>query len=177
MRVISGKYKGKKFFPPKKFPSRPTTDMSKEALFNIIDSKVYFEDLAVLDLFAGTGNISLEFLSRGVKRVVSVDESFIAYKFQNKIQKEIAADNWNILKQDAFKYISMIEQKFDLIFADPPYGLEGAEDLPSLIKERDILEKDGMLIIEHGHETTFVGTPYFVEVRNYGGVFFSLFSL
>jgi 16S rRNA (guanine(966)-N(2))-methyltransferase RsmD len=177
MRVISGKYKGKRFFPPKKFPSRPTTDLSKEALFNIIDSKVYFEDLNVLDLFSGTGNISLEFLSRGVKKVVSVDESFVAYKFQNKIQKELNEDNWHILKQDAFKYIALLEQRFDLIFADPPYGLKGVDMLPIQIKDNNILEEDGMLIIEHGQETSFVDTPYFVEVRNYGGVFFSLFKL
>lgn len=177
MRVVSGKYKGKRFFPPKRFPSRPTTDMAKEALFGIIDSKVYFEKLDVLDLFSGTGNISVEFLSRGVGKVVGVDQNMKAIRFQRKLCDELDEKNWQIIKHDAFNYIELSAQKFDIIFADPPYGLPGSEKLPELIFEHGLLVEDGLLVIEHGNEVSFKGSPNFKRTRNYGGVQFSFFEL
>lgn len=176
MRIISGKFRGKKFFPPKGFPSRPTTDAAKEALFNILDSRMYFENLDVLDLFAGTGNISFEFLSRGVGRVVSVDKHAVSHNYLLKLRAETKLDNWQIIRQNAFTYIQNCPAKFDLIFADPPYGLNGVSSLPDKICELGLLVDDGTLIIEHGSENNFQGSTNFKETRNYGGVQFSFFE-
>lgn len=176
MRVISGKYRGKNFFPPKGFPSRPTTDAAKESLFNILDSRMYFEKLDILDLFAGTGNISIEFLSRGVGTVLSVDSHSVSHNYLLKLREEFKAENWQITRQNAFSFVETCKQKFDLIFADPPYGLDGVENLPTQVFELGLLVDDGTLIVEHGHETSFSGHPYFKEMRNYGGVMFSFFE-
>jgi 16S rRNA (guanine966-N2)-methyltransferase len=177
MRVISGALKGKRFFPPKKFPSRPTTDMAKEALFNIVDNKVYFERLDVLDLFSGTGNISVEFLSRGVGKVISVDSHGISVRFQEGLKAEFKLDNWMILKKDVMEYLPQAIGQFDIIFADPPFDFKGIVDLPKLIFDNNLLVDDGMLIIEHGQETDLTSLPNHQETRNYGGVHFSFFSL
>ncbi len=176
MRVISGKYKGKRFSPPKKFPSRPTTDMAKEALFNILDARVYFENLEILDLFSGTGNISLEFLSRGVGKVESVDSNFISCKFQKKLREEVGIDNWQIIQEDAFDYLKSRPFKWDIIFADPPYGSVSLEQLIDDIFINNRLVNDGMLIIEHGQESDLSEIPKFKEMRDYGGVYFSFFE-
>jgi 16S rRNA (guanine966-N2)-methyltransferase len=175
MRIVSGKYKGKRFSPPKKFPSRPTTDFAKESLFNILENQLYWEDIKVLDLFAGTGNISIEFLSRGANAVLSVDSHSLCIRHLNKMQEELDDDNWQILRKDAFRFIQDNGSKFDLIFADPPFGLKGVEQLPDMIFEANRLNEDGLLIIEHGQETDFSHHARLDEVRNYGGVFFSFF--
>ncbi|NOQ71963.1 MAG: methyltransferase domain-containing protein [Crocinitomix sp.] len=176
MRVINGKYKGKRFVPPKKFPSRPTTDMAKEALFNILESKVYFEKLDILDLFSGTGNISLEFLSRGVGKVVSVDSHFVSWRFQLKTAESLNDKNWQALKQDAFVYLEKTIQKFDIIFADPPYGFEDLDKIPAMVFEKNVLVDDGMLIVEHSSRTSMAGLPHYRQTRDYGGVSFSFFE-
>ena len=176
MRIIGGKYKGKRVQSPKKFPSRPTTDMAKEALFGILDSRYHWENKDVLDLFAGTGNISLEFLSRGVQSVLSVDVHPIAIKHLNKILKEWEIVNWSILKKDAIKFITAAHQKFDIIFADPPFALKNLPELPDLIFSSDLLNQEGIFILEHGRENDFQQHPYFTEMRNYGGVVFSFFE-
>ncbi len=176
MRVISGKYKGKRFSPPKKFPSRPTTDMAKEALFSILDAKVYFENLDILDLFSGTGNISLEFLSRGVGKVISVDSHFVSWKFQQKTADSLNEPSWQVLKQDAFTYLENTNQQFDIIFADPPYGFADLEKIPAMVFEKNILVDDGMLIVEHSSRTSLKGVPHFKKSRDYGGVSFSFFE-
>lgn len=177
MRIIGGEYKSRRFSPPKNFPSRPTTDFAKEALFNILENKIDFEDTKVLDLFAGTGNISVEFLSRGSKDVLSIDSNFISFKFMKKTFYDLAEPKWKILKQDVFKFIPKLELKFDLIFADPPFGLKGVEDLPDIIFKNEILIEDGILIIEHGRETNYEEHPNFHEIRKYGGVNFSFFYI
>lgn len=177
MRVISGKYKGKRFAPPKKFPSRPTTDMAKEALFAILDAKVYFEKLDVLDLFSGTGNIGLEFLSRGVGKVISVDKHPVSTHFQQKTADELKVTNWHILRQDAFQYLENSTQKFDIIFADPPFAFTEFEKIPALVFAQNLLVDDGVLIVEHGERNeTLKGLPGFKQTRNYGGVSFSFFE-
>ena len=176
MRVISGKYKGKRFYPPKKFPSRPTTDMAKEALFSILESKVYFEKLDILDLFSGTGNISLEFLSREVGQVISVDSHFVSWKFQQKTAETLGDPAWHVLKQDAFVYLENTIQKFDVIFADPPYGFAELERIPAMVFEQNTLVDDGMLIVEHSSRTSMKGLTNFKRSRDYGGVTFSFFE-
>ena len=177
MRVIRGKYKSRRFSPPKNFHSRPTTDFAKESLFNILDNRIEMEGIDVLDCFAGTGNISLEFLSRGAHSVLSIDSNFNAYKFIKKTQAELKEPLWQVMKQDVFKYIPKITQTFDLVFADPPFALKDILALPSLILESGCLKANGDLIIEHGKETDFSEHPNFREIRNYGGVNFSFFNL
>ena len=176
MRVISGKYRGKRFYPPKKFPSRPTTDMAKEALFSILDAKVYLEKLDILDLCAGTGNMSLDFLSRGVGQVVSVDSHFVSHKFQQKTAESLNDKAWHVLKQDAFVYLENTNQKFDIIFADPPYEFAELDKIPAMVFEKQVLVDDGMLIVEHSSRTSMKGLPFFKQTRDYGGVSFSFFE-
>jgi 16S rRNA (guanine966-N2)-methyltransferase len=176
LRVVSGKYRGRRFNPPKKFPSRPTTDMAKEALFNILENKYEWDNLKVLDLFSGTGNISIEFLSRGVKEVVSVEKHHICIRHLNKLKTDFEVTNWSILKKDAFKFISDFPLKFDIVFADPPFDHEETKNLPDLIYASDILTSEGVLIIEHGRENSFKSHPKCSDTRNYGGVFFSIFG-
>lgn len=176
MRVIGGKYKGKRFVPPTNFPSRPTTDFAKEALFNIIENRYDLEDLSVLDLFSGTGSIGMEFLSRGAKNVLSIDNHFVSFKFLKNTQESLSDKNWQVRKQDAIRYLEQTPVKFDIIFADPPYEMKGTSELPEIIFSRNLLNKDGLLIIEHGRENDFKKMAQFKEIRNYGGVNFSFFE-
>ncbi|WP_027418325.1 RsmD family RNA methyltransferase [Crocinitomix catalasitica] len=176
MRIISGALKGKRFFPPKKFPSRPTTDLAKESLFNILDNRVYFEKLEVLDLFAGTGNVSLEFLSRGVGKLISIDSHFVSNRFQEKLKRELDLKNWLIYKQDAIKYLENATGQFDIIFADPPFDFKDTNNLPALIFDKNLLVDDGILVVEHGQETNMSHCVNYKLTRNYGGVYFSFFE-
>lgn len=176
MRIISGKYKSRRFSPPKNFPSRPTTDSAKEGLFNILANRLYIEDADVLDMFAGTGNISLEFLSREANSVLSIDSHFVSFKYMKKAMNEIGADNWKVIKNDVFKYVPKLDRQFDIVFADPPFGLKNIYDIPALVLDSTLLKDDGLLIIEHGRETDFSKTAHFESQRNYGGVNFSFFS-
>lgn len=176
MRVISGKYRSRKFKLPKNFPSRPTTDSAKEGLFNILTNRVDFEDCDVLDLFAGTGNISLEFLSRESKSVLSIDSHFVSFKNMKKLMHEVEANNWKVIKNDVFKYVPNIDEQFDIVFADPPFGLEKIYDIPKLVLDSNLLKEDGLLIVEHGRETDFSEAEHFESCRNYGGVNFAFFS-
>jgi 16S rRNA (guanine(966)-N(2))-methyltransferase RsmD len=176
VRVIRGKYKSRRFSPPKNFPSRPTTDYAKESLFNILENQWELEDLEILDLFAGTGNISLEFLSRGARSVLSVDNHFVSYKFMKQTKIKLKDDNWAILKNDVFKFVPKIGKQFDIIFADPPFGLKNILDLPELIFSSNVLNDESLVIIEHGKETDFSNSINFDEVRHYGGVNFSFFT-
>lgn len=177
MRIVSGKYKGKRFSPPKNFPSRPTTDFAKESLFNILSHQIEFENLEVLDLCAGTGSISVEFLSRDAAHVTSVDKHPVSVKFMYKMKQDLQAENWDIIKSDIFEFIDKTNLKFDLIFADPPFDLKATDDLPEKIFEKELLKTNGLLIIEHGREHQFENRTHFTELRNYGGVQFSFFEL
>ena len=176
MRVIGGKYKGKRFVPPKNFPSRPTTDFAKEALFNILENRFDFDELDVLDLFAGTGSIGLEFLSRGAKSVMSVDKHPVSFNFLRKMHASLNDQNWRLAKQDVMRFITQKPGKYDLVFADPPFDMEGMKNLPALLLDSGILNPGGLLIIEHGRENDFNTIPQFSEIRNYGGVRFSFFE-
>ncbi|MBT8280744.1 MAG: RsmD family RNA methyltransferase [Muriicola sp.] len=177
MRIISGTHKGRRITPPKNLPVRPTKDMAKEALFNILTNSYYFEELKVLDLFAGTGNMSFEFASRGCKEITSVDDhsgciSFIADK----------AKEWEFpiatRRMDVFKFLEKDHEKYDLIFADPPYDISAEEfDLiHKQIFESDMLLQDGILIIEHAKRTDLSHLDHFTTVRKYGNSRFSFFE-
>lgn len=162
--------------PPKNFPSRPTTDFAKEALFNILENRFEFDNLSILDLFSGTGSIGLEFLSRGAKNVLSIDNHHISCKFLKTSQESLNEKNWQIRKQDAAQFLKQTSLKFDIIFADPPYEMKGTEELAEIVFSKHLLNKDGILILEHGRHTSFEKITQFKELRNYGGVHFSFFE-
>ncbi|OCB78571.1 RsmD family RNA methyltransferase [Flavobacterium crassostreae] len=178
MRIISGKYKGRRISPPKGLPVRPTTDMSKEALFNVLNNHFNFEGLKVLDLFAGTGNISYEFGSRGSSPITSVDGDFGCIKFIKQIANEY---DFNIAatKSDVFKFLEKNNASFDIVFADPPYALDQAtfERIVLLVFEKNTLNEDGMMVIEHSKYTKLDHMMHFSFKKTYGGSIFSFFEL
>ncbi|NRT10656.1 MULTISPECIES: RsmD family RNA methyltransferase [Flavobacterium] len=178
MRIISGKYKGRRISPPKGLPVRPTTDMSKEALFNVLNNHFNFEGLKVLDLFAGTGNISYEFASRGSTPITSVDGDFGCVKF---IKQTASEYDFNIAatKSDVFKFLEKNNASFDIVFADPPYALDQAtfEKIVLLVFERNTLNEDGMMVIEHSKYTKLDHMIHFSFKKSYGGSIFSFFEL
>ncbi len=177
MRIISGKLKGRRFSPPKSFKARPTTDFAKENLFNILNNIVDYESLDVLDLFGGTGSISYEFASRGVKSVTCVELRFQHFKFiKDTINEFQLTDQLSVLKGDAFKFIEKTGADYDLIFADPPYDLAEAEVIPTMIFEHNLLRKDGILIFEHSGNYDYTSHPHFIENRANGKVIFSIFK-
>jgi 16S rRNA (guanine966-N2)-methyltransferase len=178
MRIISGKYKGRRISPPKGLPVRPTTDMSKEALFNVLNNHFSFEGLKILDLFSGTGNISYEFASRGCTPITSVDADFGCVKFI----KQVAAEyDFNIAatKSDVFSFLEKNKTSYDIIFADPPYALDQKtfEKIVLLIFEKELLNEDGMMVIEHSKYTKLDHMINFSFQKSYGGSIFSFFEL
>ena len=177
MRIISGLYKSRKITAPKNLPVRPTTDMAKEALFNILNNRYYFDEIAVLDLFAGTGNISYEFASRGTKNITAVDTDYGCIKFINTTSEQFDM-NINTVKSDVYKYLERTRQKYDLIFADPPYDFKPDQFhlIPELVFINDLLEDNGQLIVEHSKHTNLSELDHFMESKNYGGSVFSFFS-
>jgi len=178
MRIISGTYKGRRLTAPKKLPVRPTTDMAKEALFNILNNRYYFDELKVIDLFSGTGNISFEFASRGTENITSVDAHFGCVKYINSVVKDFDF-NITTLKSDVFKFLEKTPLKADVIFADPPYDMddEKFEKIATLIFEREMLEEGGLLIIEHSNQTDLSKHPHFSFSKKYGGNMFSFFEV
>ncbi|WP_044165642.1 RsmD family RNA methyltransferase [Bacteroides reticulotermitis] len=177
MRVISGIYKRRRFDVPHTFKARPTTDFAKENLFNVLIKYIDFEDgVTALDLFAGTGSISIELVSRGCDRVISVEKEPAHYSFISKIMREIQTDKCIPIRGDVFKFIRAGREQFDFIFADPPYDLKELESIPNLIFEKNLLKEDGILVLEHGKQNNFEDNPHFLERRVYGSVNFSLFK-
>ena len=175
MRIIGGTLKGLRLNPPKNLPVRPTTDLAKEALFNILQNQIAFEGIKVLDLFSGTGNISMEFASRGAEQVVSVDRSMqcVCYLKDKARQHELSCIK--VYKDDVFKYLLHETDRFDLIFADPPYDLNRIPDLPKIVFEKNMLLPGGLLIVEHQSLQNLSNHPAFVEQRKYGHSSFSFF--
>ena len=178
MRIISGKFKGRRIFPPKGLPVRPTTDMSKEALFNVLNNHFSFEGLKILDLFAGTGNISFEFASRGCTPITCVDADFGCVKFIKQVATEY---DFNIAatKSDVFAFLEKNKTSYDIIFADPPYALDQKtfEKIVLLIFEKELLNEDGMMVIEHSKYTKLDHMINFSFQKSYGGSIFSFFEL
>lgn len=177
MRIISGKYKSKRISAPKNLPVRPTTDMAKEALFNILNNLYYFHDISVLDLFSGTGNISYEFASRGTTQITAVDANFGCIKFINKTSQELDA-SIHTIKSDVFKYLKSSKASYDIIFADPPYNFEVNlfENIVQSVFEQELLTEEGLLIIEHSKHTSLSEHPNFSYSKKYGGNMFSFFE-
>ncbi len=177
MRIISGKYKGRRLVAPKKLPVRPTTDFAKEALFNILNNYYHFSELTVIDLFAGTGNISYEFASRGAVSITSVDGNYGCVQFISKTAKELDFAI-NAVKSDVFKFLEKVKLEADIIFADPPYDFSDEQfaQLPKLVFENELLGEEGMLIVEHSKHTDLSSLPYFSFSKKYGGSMFSFFE-
>ena len=178
MRIISGKYKARRITTPKNLPVRPTTDMSKEALFNVLNNHFDFSELKVLDLFAGTGNISYEFGSRGSESITCIDDDMGCVNFIKKTAKEFEL-NITAIKSDVFKFLEKHKGTYDIIFADPPYGLDQKvfEKLIELIFENELLNENGMLIVEHSKHTKLNHMMHFSFQKNYGGSIFSFYEL
>lgn len=177
MRIVSGIYKGRRITAPKKLPVRPTTDMAKEALFNILNNQYYFNEISVLDLFSGTGNISYEFASRGTEQIIAIDEHYGCVKFINETAEafDMAIST---IKSDVFNFLEKSKQQHTIIFADPPYNyeLEAFSKIPELIFKNQLLEKDGLLIIEHSKHTDLSALEHYTHSKGYGGNMFSFFE-
>lgn len=177
MRIISGQFKGRRLTAPKKLPVRPTTDMAKEALFNILNNRYYLNEIRVLDLFAGTGNISYEFASRGTMDITAVDKHAACTKYIDQINRELEL-NINIIKADVFSFLENYTTKSDVIFADPPYDMD-AESLKLLIGtvfKNELLNSQGTLIVEHSKHTDLSDLDRFDVQKRYGGNCFSFFN-
>ena len=176
MRIITGKYRGRKINPPSKMPyTRPTTDVAKEGLFNIIENNISIEGIKTLDLFGGTGSISYELASRGASDLTIVEKDPKMYEFiKNKIG-ELHIENCRVEKIDVFKFLESCHEKFDLIFAGPPYALKNINDLPTLIREKNLLKEEGWFILEHTPANNYEDQPLFKTMRNYGTTIFSIF--
>jgi 16S rRNA (guanine(966)-N(2))-methyltransferase RsmD len=177
LRIISGKYKGKRLVAPKKLPVRPTTDFAKEALFNILMHRFNFDEISLLDLYAGTGNISYEFGSRGTKDITAIDSYYGCVKYINSISEEL---NFSIktIKSDVLKYLGSTVTKSSVVFADPPYNIsmDAFMLIINTVFNRDLLHEEGLLIIEHSKHTDLSRNPHFTDARRYGGSVFSFFE-
>lgn len=176
MRIISGKYKGRHFDIPRSFKARPTTDFAKENLFNILNNTIDFEETKALDLFSGTGSISLELLSRGCQEVTSVEMDSLHFSFLKKSQATLNDNNWRIVRDDVFRFIRRCSASYDLIFADPPYALKELKEIPDMILSGNMLKEGGLFIFEHGKDYDFSQHPRFVRHIAYGSVNFSFFE-
>jgi len=177
MRIISGKYKGRRITPPRNLPVRPTTDMSKEALFNVLNNHFNFSELKILELFAGTGSISYEFASRGAEPILCVDGDMGCVNFIKKTAKEFDFDI-TAIKSDVFKFLEKHTGNYDIIFADPPYDLSQTdfEKIVIQIFENELLDEEGMLVVEHSKYTKLEHMANYSFQRNYGGSVFSFFE-
>lgn len=175
MRIIGGAHRGKVLKVPKDLPVRPTTDFAKEALFNILNNKVEFTELSVLDLFSGTGHIALEFASRGAASVSAVDMHVKCVRFLAEASKQLQL-NITAVKSDVFEFLKKSGGQYSLIFADPPYELPNIADIHRLVVEKQLLATNGLLIIEHGPKTNLSELPGFEQMRKYGNVRFSFFN-
>lgn len=175
MRIITGLYKGRTFDIPRTFKARPTTDFAKENIFNVLTGYLDFEGTRALDLFSGTGSISLELLSRGCSQVVSVELDRNHHAFIQQCMKKIQTDACIPVRGDVFRFIKSSRQQFDFIFADPPYALKELPAIPGLVLGGQLLAEGGIFVFEHGKDCDFSSHPRFVEHRCYGSVNFSIF--
>ena len=175
MRIISGKFKGRRLTPPTSITARPTTDFAKEGLFNVLTNYMDFEGTTALDLFSGTGSISLECVSRGCIHVIAVEMSEQHIGFIKKTMDSLKVDNLRVYRSDVFRFLTTNHESFDFIFADPPYDLKHFEDVPKLVFEKELIKPGGIFILEHSKDYNFSNYPLFEDQRVYGSVNFSVF--
>lgn len=176
MRIIAGSLRGRRLNPPATLPVRPTTDMARESLFNILNNYVEFEECTVMDLFAGTGAMSLEFVSRGAQEVTSVDINNQCTDFIKSCAQQFGVSNLHVVRTDVFDLLKRAYKKFDIVFADPPYAIENLATLPDLVFEHQLLTDDGIFVLEHPREYQFEDHPHFWQHRHYGKVNFTFFA-
>jgi 16S rRNA (guanine966-N2)-methyltransferase len=175
LRIIGGKYRGRRIVPPPGFKARPTTDFAREGLFNILNNRIDFGEISVLDLFAGTGSISYEFASRGAREVHLVEKDVKHISGIRRIIKDMGFDNIKTIHIDARTYLKICTAKYDVVFADPPYDIAWLQEIPDLVTGSGVLKEGGFLILEHPRKKGFGEHKLFLEHRNYGGVNFSFF--
>ncbi|MCF0173477.1 MAG: RsmD family RNA methyltransferase [Bacteroidales bacterium] len=175
MRIISGSLRGKTILPPSGYAARPTTDFAKEGLFNILCGSVDFEKIAFLDLFSGTGSISYEMWSRGCRDIVAVEMNPANAGFIKRTARTLGIDSLQVVHHNVFDFLGICTKEFDLIFADPPYAIEGLDTLPGKILPMPFLKDGGMFVLEHPAEYNFENEPGFLKERKYGNVHFSFF--
>jgi len=176
MRIVGGKYRNRRLHPPNEMEARPTTDFAKEGLFNVLQHSIALDGIRVLDLFAGTGNISLEFLSRGASEVISVDQDRDLFNFMQRTARELNETNWRMVKSDVFTFLGSHRGVYDVVFADPPFHLEAVDRIPTLVRAAGLLGTDGILILEHHEKTDVSQLPGFQRTRKYGAIHFSFFG-
>jgi len=177
MRIIGGTLRGKSILPPAGYKARPTTDFAKEGLFNTLNNEFYFEDLAVLDLFSGTGSISFEFASRGAGEVIAVEMNPVNASFIKKSAASLGLSRIvQVVHHNVFDFIPLCTKRFDIVFADPPYALEGLDTIPDKVLGCGLVHPGGYLILEHPAEYDFAAHPSFVKEKKYGNVHFSYFQ-
>jgi 16S rRNA (guanine966-N2)-methyltransferase len=176
MRVVGGKYRNRRLHPPPGIDARPTTDFAKEGLFNVLHHSTALEDIRVLDLFAGTGNISLEFLSRGAREVISVDQDRKLFDFMQRTARDLQETGWRMVKSDVFTFLNSHRGVYDIVFADPPFHMEGIGRIPTLVMEHGLLGSDGILIVEHHDRLDLSTAPGYLRTRTYGLIHFSFFG-
>ena len=176
MRIVGGKYKGRIFHPGKKFKARPTTDIAKEGLFNILENRYDFSTKNILDLFSGTGSMAYEFLSRGSASVTLVENNFMHYKFILGVIDQLKIENAKVFKADVFKFLRKSPETYQIIFADPPFDLPQLESIPDAVLNTSLLADEGVFILEHPKNYSFSKHTLFKEIRTYGKVNFSFFE-
>lgn len=178
MRIVGGELRGRTIMPPAGYQARPTTDYAKEGLFNTLTNMLNFEEISVLDLFSGTGSISYEFASRGCKSIIAVEMNPANAGFIKKTAASLKLGSCiQVVHHNVFDFLGICTKKFDVIFADPPYAIDGLDTIPDKIFSRDLLEEEGILILEHPATYKFENHPKFVKERKYGNVHFSYFRL
>jgi 16S rRNA (guanine(966)-N(2))-methyltransferase RsmD len=173
--VVGGELRSRRFDIPRTFKARPTTDFAKENLFNVLSNLMDFDGAVALDLFSGTGSISLELVSRGCSQVISVEKDPLHHSFIREVMERVKTDHCVTIRGDAFKFIKRCSTQFNLIFADPPYQMSGLALLPELIFSRQLLMPEGIFVLEHGDKSRFTDNPNFFQMRVYGAVHFSFF--
>lgn len=177
MRIIRGKYGRRRFDVPTNITARPTTDFARENIFNVIENLIDIEGIDALDLFAGTGAITFELLSRGARQVTSVEKASTQYSFISKVSRQLGADNLRLVRGDALRFIASASSRFDLVFADPPYDMPGFAEIPQKVLESGLLKPGSIFIIEHSKKLDFSSLPNFMQHRAYGSVNFSIFRI
>ncbi len=176
MRIVGGKYRNRRLHPPHEMEARPTTDFAKEGLFNVLQHSVPLEGIRVLDLFAGTGNISLEFLSRGAAEVISVEQDRNLYAFMQRTARELNENGWRMVKGDVFTFLGSHRGQYDVVFADPPFHLDSVDRIPDLVHQAGLLGEEGVLIVEHHEKTDPSQWAGYQRTRQYGTIHFSFFG-
>lgn len=177
MRIVGGKYRGRTFTPGKTFKARPTTDMAKESLFNVLQNLVDFESIKALDLFSGTGSISYELASRGCTDITAVEINPAHVQFIKEVMEKLAEKHIRLVKSNVFVFAARIGEQFDLIFADPPYDHPKFGEVADLIFRNNLLKPEGLFVLEHSGQFDYSNHPNFMELRRYGSVYFSIFKI